>query len=114
MGLGYYGPRFRAALQGEVNPAVLADEVVDPPQDNNVQNVNGGEQMEVGNGQNGIEVLAEAAAIQNDLHENDQFEENPEGMEVQEIQNMEIVIGLAAAPGGFVGEMLDAEGQNEE
>lgn len=31
MGLVYFGPRYRAALQGEVNPAVMADEVVNPP-----------------------------------------------------------------------------------
>lgn len=32
MGLGYYGPRFRAALQSEVNLAVMMDEVVNPPE----------------------------------------------------------------------------------
>lgn len=36
MGLGYFGSGFRAALQGEVNPAVLAEEVVDPPNADNI------------------------------------------------------------------------------
>lgn len=31
MGLVYYSPRFRAALRGEVNSAILVDEVVNPP-----------------------------------------------------------------------------------
>lgn len=107
MGLGYYGPRFRAVLQGEVNLAALADEVVNPP----VEDVNQGNDVdhppvevlnqgnvvglrEVENANNGIEVLAEAATM--NIDDQNAVEDNIEGVHA-------VVIGLAAVP-------LDAEG----
>lgn len=68
--------------------------------------------MEVGEDQNRIEILAEAAAMQNDIQVNDLVDGNPEVEEAQEFQNMEIVVGLAAVPGVNAGEMFDEGFQN--
>lgn len=113
MGLGNFGPCFRAVLQGEVNPSVLADEVVNPPHDIDNQNNEDVGQMQIGNDPNGMELLAEAAA----LNDNNQIEEMNEGLlepgEDAEDNNMEVVIGLAAAPGENVEELGENEVQHE-
>lgn len=94
MGLGNYGPRFRAALQGEVNPAVMADEVVNPPPIVvNRENNNGGP-MELKKMQGGIELRAAAAGLNEGDHMENGF--------VGPVPN-EVVIGLATVP-------LQAEG----
>lgn len=113
MGLGNFGPCFRAVLQGEVNPSVLADEVVNPPQDIDNQNNEDVGQMEIDNDPNGMELLAEAAA----LNDNNQIEEMNEGLlepgEDAEDNNMEVVIGLAAVPGENAEELGGNEVQHE-
>lgn len=105
MGLGYFGPRFRAVLQGEVNPAALADEVVNPPN----EAVNQGDvagPMEVENVNNGMEVLAASAAMNNDA-------QNAVGDNNAMVH--EVVIGLAAVPLEEEGDHVLMEGgaQNE-
>lgn len=90
MGLGYFGPRFRAALQGEVNPAVVADEVVDPPNANLNQGNDNEGPMEVAGEQNGMELLAEAAGMNAKTQLGDGNQEHN--------AHHEVVIGLAAVP----------------
>lgn len=113
MGLGYFGPRFRATLQGEVNPAVLADEVVNPPQDIQNQNEDIVGPMEVGDDQNGMDILAEAAALNDGIQNDVMNEGNLEVEENVENNNMEVVIGLAAVLGENAGELEGEMVQNE-
>lgn len=102
-GLCYYSPHFRAALRGEVNPAILVDEVVNPPPVNLNQNNNNEEHMVLGEDQNGMDLLADAVVF------NGAWE--VEAAQVEEMN--EVVIGFAAVPMEQVGMMIE-EGNQEE
>lgn len=90
-----------------MNPAALVDEVVNPPPEVKNQNNEVGVQVNLDNNHDGIDLLANAAVMNN----NDPVGIDAEMEAVND--NMEIVIGLAAVPGANVEEMEDNAVQND-
>lgn len=69
MGLGSVEPRFRVVHQGEINPNTLRDKVIDHQEvmkeenEGAIRKVVGGVQLD------GIQMLAQAAGLQNEVSE---------------------------------------------